>query len=107
MLGSRPADDDRARPNRPGELELKFVQNADKISRGDQVVTAGSTDLQLQSFYPRDILIGTVSKIEPGDGNLDSRIHVKPAVDLGDARVGRGADQARRSRRPSRARVAP
>jgi rod shape-determining protein MreC len=70
-------------PNRPGQLQLKYVQNVDKISRGDQVVASGSTDLKLQSLYPRDVLIGTVSKIEAGDGNLDSRVQVKPAVDLG------------------------
>ncbi len=70
-------------PNRPGQLQLKYVQNVDKISRGDQVVASGSTDLKLQSIYPRDVLVGTVAKIEAGDGNLDSRVQVKPAVDLG------------------------
>ncbi len=70
-------------PNRPGQLQLRFVQNAGNISRGDRVVTSGSNNLKLPSFYPRDQLVGTVSKIQAGDGNLDSRIEVKPAVDLG------------------------
>lgn len=70
-------------PNRPGQLQLKYVQDVDEISRGDQVVASGSIDSDLPSIYPRDELIGTVSKIEPGDGNLDSRVRVKPAVDLG------------------------
>lgn len=70
--------------NKPGELELSLVQDPNKISREDRVVTAGSTDEKYSSYYPPNILVGTVSKIEIGDGNLDSRIHVRPAVDLGD-----------------------
>lgn len=73
----------RASVNRPGELELTLVQNPDRISRGDAVVTAGSTSLRYASYYPRNILVGTVSKIEVGAGNLDARIRVRPAVDLG------------------------
>ena len=83
MLGSGQQSAIGPDPNRPGQLQLKFVQNVNKISRGDRVVASGSTDLELESFYPRDLLIGTVSKIEVGDGNLDSRVQVKPAVDLG------------------------
>jgi rod shape-determining protein MreC len=70
-------------PNQPGELELQLVQNPDKVSRGDEVVTDGSTDPKLRSYYPRNIPIGKVSKIELGEGNLDARIHVTPAVDIG------------------------
>ena len=83
ILGADQMTSIRPNPNRPGELELQLVQNPDKISRGEQVVTAGSTNLRYQSFYPRNILVGTVSRIEVGEGNLDSRIAVRPAVDIG------------------------
>jgi rod shape-determining protein MreC len=83
VLGANQQTTIQPNPNRPGELELRLVQNPDKISRGDQVVTAGSTSLRYRSFYPRDILVGTVSKIDVGEGNLDARIEVKPAVDIG------------------------
>ena len=83
VLGPNQQTSIQANPNRPGELELLRVQNPDRISRGDTVVTAGSTDLEHRSFYPRDLAIGTVSKVEVGEGNLDSRIEVKPAVDIG------------------------
>lgn len=73
----------RASPNNPGMLELTFVDNAEKISRGDKVLTTGSTSGRFPSYFPRDVLIGTVSDVELGEGNLDSRIHVRPAVDLG------------------------
>jgi len=72
-----------ASPNNPGVLELTGVDNPDKVSRGDTVVTAGSSDPEYRSYYPRGIRIGTVSDIELGEGNLDSRIRVKPSVDLG------------------------
>jgi rod shape-determining protein MreC len=83
VLGANQQTNIRTNPNKPGQLELQLVQNPDRISRGDEVVTAGSTSLRYRSFYPRGILIGTVSNIEVGEGNLDSRIEVKPAVDLG------------------------
>jgi rod shape-determining protein MreC len=83
VLGANQQSTIRASVNKPGELELSLVQDPDKISRGDRVVTAGSTSLRYTSYYPRDILIGTVSRIEIGSGNLDSRIRVRPAVDLG------------------------
>jgi rod shape-determining protein MreC len=83
VLGANQQTSIRPNPNRPGELELQLVQDASKISRGQQVVTAGSTNLRYRSFYPRNLPIGTVSRIEVGEGNLDSRIEVKPAVDIG------------------------
>ena len=83
VLGSGQQSSIEANPNRPGELQLRFVQNPNRVHRGDAVVTAGSEDVELRSFYPRGVLIGRVSKIEAGEGNLDTRIEVKPAVDLG------------------------
>ncbi len=69
--------------NRPGDLELELVQNPEKVSQGDRVVTAGSNSPRLRSFFPPGIPIGRVSRIELGDGDLDRRIHVRPAADLG------------------------
>ncbi len=73
----------KASINQPGDLELTIVPSADKVHRGDRVVTDGSASLKLASYYQPNILIGQVSRIETGDGPLDTRIHVKPAVDLG------------------------
>ena len=83
ILGADQQTTIRASVNDPGTLELSLVQDPNAVSRGDRVVTAGSTSLRLGSFYPPDVLIGTVSKIELGEGDLDSRIQVRPAVDLG------------------------
>ena len=35
-----------------------------------------------QSRYPPAILIGTVTRIDLGNGDLDRRIHIKPAADM-------------------------
>jgi rod shape-determining protein MreC len=83
VLGANQQSTIRASVNNPGELELLRVQNPDKISRGDLVVTAGSRDPEFPSYYPRGVRVGTVSQIEAGEGNLDTRVRVKPAVDLG------------------------
>ncbi|MEJ7893491.1 MAG: rod shape-determining protein MreC [Solirubrobacteraceae bacterium] len=83
VLGAKQQSTIVASPNNPGVLELTGVDNPDKVSRGDTVVTAGSSDPKYRSYYPRGIRIGTVSDIELGEGNLDSRIRVKPSVDLG------------------------
>jgi rod shape-determining protein MreC len=69
--------------NKPGDLELELVQNPEKVRRGDRVVTDGSVSEKWPSFFPPNIPIGRVSRIEMGDGNLDRRIHVTPAVNLG------------------------
>src|SRR3954470_19084355 len=69
-------------PGAGGDLLFDLVDNAEKIREGDLVVTAGTTSQRLPSVYPRSILIGTVKRIENGDGDLDRRIHVAPAADL-------------------------
>jgi rod shape-determining protein MreC len=69
-------------PGSGGDLLFDLVDNAEKIRKGDLVVTAGTSSRRLPSVYPRSILIGTVKRIESGDGELDRRIHVSPAADL-------------------------
>jgi rod shape-determining protein MreC len=69
-------------PGAGGDLLFDLVDNAEKIRTGDLVVTAGTSSERLPSVYPRSILIGTVKRIDNGDGDLDRRIHVSPAADL-------------------------
>lgn len=71
----------RAAPNRPGELELSLF-DARRVGRDDRIVTQGTTNPELPSLYPPNILLGKVTRIVPGDGNLDTRVRVKPTVDL-------------------------
>jgi rod shape-determining protein MreC len=66
----------------PGDLIFELVDNAAKVREGDTVYTAGTTESRLQSRYPPAIPIGIVKRIDLGDGELDRRIHLKPAADL-------------------------
>jgi rod shape-determining protein MreC len=65
-----------------GDLLFDLVPRGRLIRRGDRVVTAGTTNRRLPSPFPRGILIGEVRRIDEGDGELDRRIHVRPAADL-------------------------
>ena len=69
-------------PGSGGDLLFDLVANAERIREGDLIVTAGTSSQRLPSVYPRSILIGTVKRIELGEGELDRRIHVEPAADL-------------------------
>ena len=66
----------------PGTLLFELVPQGRIIRRGDRIVTAGTKSEELPSLFPRGIPIGTVKRIVEGDGQLDRRIHVTPAVDL-------------------------
>ena len=66
----------------PGDLLFKFVDNATKVRKGEIVYTAGTISSRLESRYPPAIPIGKIDRIDLGDGELDRRIHIKPAADL-------------------------
>jgi rod shape-determining protein MreC len=68
----------------PGDLLLKMVQDATKIRTGNLVYTAGtvSSRADLASRYPPGIVIGRISRIDAGSGDLDRRIHVTPVADI-------------------------
>jgi rod shape-determining protein MreC len=70
----------------PGDLRFDLVPNAKEVRRGERIITAGTSTsakvTDLASLYPRGILIGTVKRIETGEGELDRVIHVQPVADL-------------------------
>jgi rod shape-determining protein MreC len=66
----------------PTDLLFDLVDNAANVRTGDLIVTAGTQSARLQSPFPRGIVIGTVKRIDVGEGRLDRRIHVAPAADL-------------------------
>ncbi|MGZ8647767.1 MAG: rod shape-determining protein MreC [Solirubrobacteraceae bacterium] len=69
-----------------GDLRFELVPNAKEVRRGERIITAGTSTsakvTDLSSLYPRGILIGTVRRIETGEGELDRVIHVEPVADL-------------------------
>ena len=66
----------------PGDLLFEPVDATAKVREGDLVYTAGTVDEAVESRYPAAIMIGEVSRIDFGEGDLDKRIHVKPAADF-------------------------
>jgi rod shape-determining protein MreC len=65
-----------------GDLLFDLVRNAREVGRGDLIVTSGTKSSRLDSLFPRAIPIGTVRRVELGEGDLDRRIHVRPVADL-------------------------
>src|SRR5215211_6249263 len=79
---TRTAEPGTVAPAVGGDLLFDLVPRGKIIRTGDRIVTAGTTTARLPSPFPRGILIGTVRRIDEGDGELDRRIHVRPAADL-------------------------
>jgi len=66
----------------PGDLLFELVPPGREVREGERVVTAGTTSSRLRSLFPPNILIGFVRRVEIGEGDLQRRIHVRPAADL-------------------------
>ena len=67
----------------PGDLLFDLVPRGRLVQEGDKIVTAGtSSSERLPSLFPPGILIGSVKRVELGDGELDREIHVEPEADL-------------------------
>ena len=66
----------------PGDLLYEPVDATANVREDDLIYTAGTTDSRLQSRYPPAVLVGRVRRVDLGEGDLDKRIHVKPAADF-------------------------
>lgn len=56
-------------------LEMKYVPNDDTANVGERVITSG-----MDRIFPRDLPVGTVADIKPG--NPFKQIRIKPAANL-------------------------
>jgi rod shape-determining protein MreC len=56
-------------------LVMKYVANDDTVNPGERVVTSG-----MDRIFPRDLPVGTVAEIKPG--NPFKQIRIKPAANL-------------------------
>ena len=65
-----------------GDLLFDLVPRGQRVEEGERIVTAGTTASRLPSLFPPNILIGTVRRVDDAEGDLNRRIHVKPAADL-------------------------
>jgi len=56
-------------------LSMKYVPNDDAVNVGDRVITSG-----MDRIFPRDLPVGTIAEIKPG--NPFKQIRIKPAANL-------------------------
>ena len=68
----------------PDDLLLDFIQEDREISKGQRLVTAGSTATDLESLFPPGIPIGEVTKAELQAQETFQSVHLKPFADLRD-----------------------
>jgi rod shape-determining protein MreC len=66
----------------PGDLLYEPVDATANVREGDTVYTTGTIEERLQSRYPPAVVVGEVRRVDLGEGDLDKRIHVKPAADF-------------------------
>jgi len=67
----------------PGDLLVEPVKPDAAIHPNDTVFTMGTVgDGRLKSRYPPAIPIGTFSRVDLGNGDLNRRIHVRPVADM-------------------------
>jgi len=67
---------------RPQDLLLEFVPRRARIEKGDTVVTAGSQSDKLESLFPANIPIGSVTKADDEELSQYQRVHIRPFADL-------------------------
>lgn len=82
-LGSGEQGTVRAEVGGRGDLLFDLVGDPRAVREGERIVTAGSLSPRLESYFPPNITIGRVSRIELGEGDLDRVIHVRPTADFG------------------------
>jgi rod shape-determining protein MreC len=56
-------------------MQMKYVANEDNVAAGEKIVTSG-----MDKIFPRDIPVGTVVEVKPG--NTFKQIRVQPAAKL-------------------------
>ena len=68
----------------PDDLLLDFIQEDREISKGQRLVTAGSTASDLESLFPPGIPIGEVTNAEIQAQDTYQQVNLRPYADLRD-----------------------
>jgi rod shape-determining protein MreC len=63
-------------------LSFDLVSKEKAVRKGDIIVTAGRRSGELPSLYPRDIRIGTVTKVGLSDVDIHQSVQVEPLADF-------------------------
>ena len=65
-----------------GLCMLEYLDRDSKVAKNDIVLTSGGTLFASGSLFPRDIIIGTVQRVEPGAHGTSLIAILKPAADI-------------------------
>ena len=66
----------------PNDMQLQYLDKHTKVKKGDMVITAGTTDKNLPSPFPKGIPVGRVSRVDQTELDVYERIHVQPFADF-------------------------
>jgi rod shape-determining protein MreC len=71
-------------PGNPNDLLLQRIPRGDRVRVGQQVVTAGIKSARLTSYFPPEIPIGIVTRVDPNELESSQQVHIRPYADLRD-----------------------
>jgi rod shape-determining protein MreC len=66
----------------PEDLRLEFIRHADRVKKGEDLVTAGTSSGRLPSLFPPNIPIGRVTRVDQDEVDLYQRVHLRPFASL-------------------------
>jgi rod shape-determining protein MreC len=72
----------RPKVGNPDDMRLEYLNKNTKVKQGDMVITAGSTDKELASLFPKGIPIGRVKRVDPDELDVYERVHIEPFADF-------------------------
>jgi rod shape-determining protein MreC len=71
-------------PGNPNDLLLQRIPRGDRVRVGQQVITAGIESSRLTSYFPPNIPIGVVTRVDPNELESSQQVHIRPYADLRD-----------------------
>ena len=71
-------------PGNPNDLLLQRIPRGDRVRVGQQVITAGIQSARLTSYFPPNIPIGVVTRVDPNELEGSQQVHIRPYADLRD-----------------------
>ncbi len=70
-------------PGNPNDLLLQRLQRSRRPPQvGQQVVTAGIESARLTSYFPPDLPIGVITRVDPNELDSSQQVHIRPYAQL-------------------------
>jgi len=69
-------------PGNPNDLLFTRIPRGDLPKVGEMVVTSGVDSATFPSFFPANIPIGVVSKVDPNEVDTSQQVHIKPYANM-------------------------